>query len=97
MAENRPVRITASASEPGEIWGAKMGRGPVCSRLMRASPPLESRGLTCWWDVTAAAGALQVGDELAFSLHDSALLAVLTSPSVAKRPLHAMTGVAASP
>lgn len=42
-------------------------------------------------DVTAAAGAIQVGDELAFSLNYSALLATMTSPYVAKRPLPAMT------
>lgn len=37
-------------------------------------------------DVTAAAGAIRVGDELAFSLNYSALLAAMTSPYVAKRP-----------
>jgi len=40
------------------------------------------------FDVTAAAGAIRVGDELAFSLNYSALLAVMTSPYVAKSPLH---------
>lgn len=48
-------------------------------------------------DVTAAAGAIQVGDEITFSLNYSALLAVMTSPYVAKRPLHAMTSTASSP
>jgi predicted amino acid racemase len=40
-------------------------------------------------DVTAAAGAIRVGDDLAFALNYSALLMVMTSPYVAKRPLHA--------
>jgi predicted amino acid racemase len=48
-------------------------------------------------DVTAAAGAIRVGDELGFALHYSALLAVMTSPYVAKRPLHARISVASSP
>lgn len=38
-------------------------------------------------DVTAAAGGVHVGDELAFVLNYGALLAAMTSPYVGKRPL----------
>jgi predicted amino acid racemase len=48
-------------------------------------------------DVTAAEGAIRVGDELAFALNYSALLAVMTSPYVAKRPLSAMPIAVAAP
>jgi predicted amino acid racemase len=40
-------------------------------------------------DATAAAGSLRVGDEVAFALTYSALLATMTSQYVEKRPLHA--------
>lgn len=40
-------------------------------------------------NATAAAGAIRVGDEIAFALHDSALLAAMTAPYVAKRPVGA--------
>jgi cysteine synthase len=40
-------------------------------------------------DATAAAGAIRVGDEIAFALNDSALLAAMTAPYVAKRPVGA--------
>ena len=40
-------------------------------------------------DVTRAAGSIRVGDELAFSLNYSALLAAMTSGYVKKRPLKA--------
>jgi predicted amino acid racemase len=48
-------------------------------------------------DVTAAAGAIRVGDELAFALNYGALLAGMTSPYVAKHPLHTMPRTASSP
>jgi hypothetical protein len=40
-------------------------------------------------DVTAAHGVIRVGDEIAFSLNYSALLATMTSQYVGKRPLYA--------
>jgi predicted amino acid racemase len=39
-------------------------------------------------DMSAAAGAFQVGDELTFSLNYGALLTAMTSEHVKKRPLH---------
>jgi predicted amino acid racemase len=38
-------------------------------------------------DATAAASTMHVGDDVVFALNYSALLAVMTSPYVAKRPL----------
>jgi predicted amino acid racemase len=38
-------------------------------------------------DATAAASALHVGDDMVFALNYGALLAVMTSPYIAKRPL----------
>jgi predicted amino acid racemase len=43
-------------------------------------------------DVTAAEGAMQVGDDIVFSLNYSALLATMTSPYVDKRPLSVLPG-----
>lgn len=38
-------------------------------------------------DVTPAAGSLRVGDELSFSVNYGALLAIMTSEYIEKRPL----------
>jgi len=43
-------------------------------------------------DATEADHSIVVGDEIVFSLNYSALLAAMTSPYVAKRPLHVTPG-----
>jgi predicted amino acid racemase len=48
-------------------------------------------------DVTAAEGTIRVGDEIAFALNYSALLAAMTSGYVDKRPLHATTAEKGKP
>ena len=80
--------------ERGEIMRALLNIGredvdvdgirPIDSRL----PILGASSGYLALDVTAAEDDIRVGDELAFSLNYSALLASMTSDYVKKRPLN---------
>jgi predicted amino acid racemase len=61
----------------------KHGLTPLAPRLTIVGASSDHRIV----DATAAASTMQVGDDVVFALNSSALLAVMTSPYVAKRPL----------